>query len=282
VNFAAESHVDRSIDDPSAFVRTNVCGLFELLEAVREHWEGLDGRRADAFRFVQTSTDEVYGAIAVGQFREDSPYAPSSPYAATKAAGDHLARAYHHTYGLPTIVTNCGNNYGPRQFPEKLIPHMIACALEGAALPLYGDGQHMRNWLHVDDHCQALLDIVGGGRPGETYIVAGQSDRTNLSIVEDLCDLLNRLCPRACGESYRSQIAFVADRPGHDRRYALDGGKIRRELGWRAGVSLDDGLERTVRWYLDNPQWWRAIRSETHGSRRLGLGAASRQDVWKA
>jgi dTDP-glucose 4,6-dehydratase len=220
---------------------------------------------------LHVSTDEVYGSIAQGRFAEDSRYAPNSPYAASKAAADHLVRAYHRTYGLPALVTNCGNNYGPRQFPEKLIPHMIARALDGRDLPLYGDGGHMRDWLHVDDHCRALLAVIERGRPGETYNIGGEPDRTNLSIVETLCAALDRARPRADGKSYKTQIAFVADRPGHDRRYALDSAKIARELGWRPEMSFEDGLARTVDWYLANGAWSAAIRAAGYGGERLGL-----------
>jgi dTDP-glucose 4,6-dehydratase len=277
VNFAAESHVDRSIDDPGAFVRTNVAGTYELLEAALAYWRGLDKGVAAGFRFLHVSTDEVFGSIASGRFTEDSPYAPNSPYAATKAAADHLVRAFHRTYGLPTLITNCGNNYGPRQYPEKLIPHMIIGALEGRELPVYGDGQHRRDWLHVEDHCAALAAVIARGTPGETYNIGGAPDRTNLSIVESLCAALDRRQPRADGKPYSTQIAFVADRPGHDRRYALDGSKVAREIGWRTAVALDDGLDRTVAWYLDNRAWWQAIRARGYGGERLGLvrGAAA-------
>jgi dTDP-glucose 4,6-dehydratase len=271
VNFAAESHVDRSIDDPGAFVRTNVDGTYELLEAAHAYWQGLDKDAAGSFRLLHVSTDEVYGSIASGRFTEDSRYAPNSPYAATKAAADHLVRAFHRTYGLPALITNCGNNYGPRQYPEKLIPHMIIGALEGRALPLYGDGQHMRDWLHVEDHCAALLAVIERGRPGETYNIGGAPDRTNLSIVEALCAALDQRQPRADGKPYKSQIAFVADRPGHDRRYALDGAKIAREFGWRAATPLERGLDSTVGWYLDNRAWWQAIRARGYAGERLGL-----------
>jgi len=236
-------------------VRTDVDGPFALLEAAHDYWQGLHAEAAARFRFLHVSTDAVYGSIAEGRFTEDSRYAPNSPYAASKAAADHLVRAFNRTYGLPTFITNCGNNYGPRQYPEKLIPHMIASALEGRALPLYGDGRHVRDWLYVEDHCRALLDVLERGRPGETYNIGGASDRTNLSVVEALCDALDRHQPRADGKSYRTQIAFVADRPGHDRRYALDCTKIERELGWRPASTLDAGLDRTVRWYLDNRAW---------------------------
>jgi dTDP-glucose 4,6-dehydratase len=275
VNFAAESHVDRSIEDPGPFVRTNIDGTFELLEAAHAHWRRLDADASATFRFLHVSTDEVYGSVADGRAGEDSRYAPNSPYAASKAASDHLVRAYHRTYGLPALITNCGNNYGPRQFPEKLIPHMIITALEGRALPVYGDGQHKRDWLHVDDHCRALLRVVAGGRPGETYNVGGEPDRTNLAVVEALCAALDRREPRADGTSYKAQIAFVADRPGHDRRYALDGAKIERELGWSPGITLADGLERTVGWYLANRRWWQDVRARGYKADRLGLARSA-------
>jgi dTDP-glucose 4,6-dehydratase len=270
-NFAAESHVDRSIEDPGAFVRTNIDGTYEMLEAAHAYWRQLDKKAAAAFRFLHVSTDEVYGSIAKGRFNEDSRYAPNSPYAASKAASDHLVRAYHRTYGLPALITNCGNNYGPRQFPEKLIPHMVISALEGRNLPIYGDGQHMRDWLYVEDHCAALLRVIERGRPGETYNIGGEPDRTNLSIVETLCAVLDKHQPRADGKPYKTQIAFVTDRPGHDRRYALDCTKLERELGWTPAVSFDRGLDQTIRWYLDNRRWWQDIRSGGYKAERIGL-----------
>jgi dTDP-glucose 4,6-dehydratase len=272
VNFAAESHVDRSIEDPGAFVRTNIDGTYEVLEAAHDYWRALDKAAAARFRFLHVSTDEVYGSIADGSFTEDSRYAPNSPYAASKAAADHLVRAYHRTYGLPALVTNCGNNYGPRQFPEKLIPHMIARALDGRDLPLYGDGGHRRDWLHVEDHCRALLRVIERGRPGETYNIGGEPDRTNLSVVETLCAALDDARPRADGKPYKTQIAFVADRPGHDRRYALDSTKIAGELGWLPEIPFEEGLARTVDWYLANGAWSAAIRAGGYRAERLGLG----------
>jgi dTDP-glucose 4,6-dehydratase len=276
-NFAAESHVDRSIEDPGAFVRTNIDGTYEMLEAAHAYWRGLDKAAAGKFRFLHVSTDEVYGSIIDGRFTEDSRYAPNSPYAASKAASDHLVRAYHRTYGLPTLITNCGNNYGPRQFPEKLIPHMIISALEGRTLPVYGDGKHMRDWLYVEDHCAALLRVIERGRPGETYNIGGEPDRTNISIVETLCAGLDKQRPRADGKPYKAQIAFVTDRPGHDRRYALDCSKLERELGWTAAVTFDAGLERTIRWYLDNERWWQDIRSGGYKAERIGLKRGATQ-----
>jgi len=267
VNFAAESHVDRSIDSAGTFVETNVVGLFDLLEAVRAYWAELpeagDGPSRAAFRFVQVSTDEVYGSLDPDgpPFSETNPHRPNSPYSATKAAGDHLVRAWHHTYGLPVLTTNCSNNYGPYQFPEKLIPLTILNALQGRPLPIYGDGRQVRDWLHVEDHCRAILQVLARGRVGEVYNIGGDSERMNRDVVEALCGLLDRLRPRAEGGSYRAQIAFVTDRPGHDRRYAIDSEKIARELGWRPAETFDSGLEKTVRWYLDNPAWVEHVQS---------------------
>ncbi len=275
-NFAAETHVDRSIDDPAPFVRTNVDGTFELLEAVRRYWSALDDERRAAFRFLHVSTDEVYGSTLDGLFRESSPYAPNSPYAASKAAADHLVRSYNRTYGLPTLITNCGNNYGPRQFPEKLIPHMIVTALQEEPLPVYGDGQHVRDWLYVTDHCAALLAVLREGRLGETYNVGGRSESTNLALVERLCGVLDELSPRATGTPHAALITFVPDRPGHDRRYALDTDKIGRDVGWSPAVSLEEGLRTTVSWYLQHRSWWMDIRSGAYRGERLGLGAADR------
>jgi dTDP-glucose 4,6-dehydratase len=255
VNFAAESHVDRSIDGAAAFIETNVVGTFELLEAVRAHHAALPEAEADQFRYVHVSTDEVYGSLGpTGTFTEESRHAPNSPYAASKAASDHFVRAYHHTYGLPTITTNCSNNYGPRQFPEKLVPLMILNALEHRALPVYGDGQNVRSWLHVADHCKALLLALARGIPGETYNIGGAGEMKNLDLVHLLCDLLDELKPWSRG-SYRELITFVADRPGHDRRYAVDSSKAQRELGWAPEHTLSDGLRQTVRWYSDHRSW---------------------------
>ncbi|MGE0734880.1 MAG: dTDP-glucose 4,6-dehydratase [Alphaproteobacteria bacterium] len=275
LNFAAESHVDRSIEDPGSFVRTNIDGTYELLEAALAYWrESNTGARA-GFRLLHVSTDEVYGSIAEGRFTEDSRYAPNSPYAASKASADHLVRAFNRTYGLPTLITNCGNNYGPRQFPEKLIPHIILSALAGAKLPIYGDGKQVRDWLHVDDHCDALMRIVQRGVPGETYNVGGNGERTNLEVVHALCAELDALRPQADGRSYRAQIESVADRPGHDRRYALDATKLTETLGWRAAVGFADGLRRTVQWYLANLAWCEKIKTGGYRVTRLGLGRAA-------
>ena len=257
LNFAAESHVDRAIRDPEPFVATNIVGTFRLLECARAYHAALDGPRRDAFRFVHVSTDEVYGELAQGgpPFGEASRYAPRNPYAASKAAADHLARAWHHTYGLPAIVTNCSNNYGPRHYPEKLIPLVIARALAGRPLPLYGDGRQVRDWLYVGDHCAAIRQVLEAGRAGETYNIGGNCERTNLEVVRALCGLLDELRPRPDGRAHAALIEFVADRPGHDRRYAIDAGKLARELGWRARETFESGLRRTVQWYLDHPDW---------------------------
>ncbi|MCF8506877.1 MAG: dTDP-glucose 4,6-dehydratase [Caulobacter sp.] len=271
MHLAAESHVDRSIDGPSVFVETNVTGTSVLLEAARRHRESLPENRKGAFRFHHVSTDEVYGSLGPeGAFTETSPYDPRSPYAASKAASDHLARAWHHTFGLPVVVTNCSNNYGPYQFPEKLIPVIIANALDGKPLPVYGDGLNVRDWLFVEDHARALLTVLARGRVGETYNVGGSCERTNLDLVTTLCRLLDALRPDPAGPRERL-ITFVTDRPGHDRRYAIDAAKIRGELGWHPAETLETGLSRTVRWYLDNEAWWRTLR-QTHAAGRLGLG----------
>jgi dTDP-glucose 4,6-dehydratase len=261
VHFAAESHVDRSIHGPGEFVQTNMVGTFQLLEAARAHWMKLEGAARDAFRFLHVSTDEVYGSLAESDpaFSEATPYAPNSPYSASKAGSDHLVRAYHHTYGFPTITTNCSNNYGPFQFPEKLIPLMIANALEGKALPVYGDGKQVRDWLYVADHCEAIRVALAKGRPGETYNIGGNSERRNLDVVHVLCDTLQELRPREGG--YRKLIQFVTDRPGHDRRYAIDARKIRAELGWSPKETFESGLGKTVRWYLDNAAWVAQVKS---------------------
>jgi dTDP-glucose 4,6-dehydratase len=279
VNFAAESHVDRSIDDASAFIQTNVVGAFELLEAARRHLAGLDGEEQNAFRFLHVSTDEVYGSLGpTGAFSESTPYAPNSPYAASKAGADHLVRAFHETYGLPALLTNCSNNYGPYQFPEKLIPLMILNALEGKPLPIYGDGGNVRDWLYVEDHCRGILTVLRHGRPGEKYNLGGRSERTNLQIVDTLCDVLESERPAAdnpalAGRSYRDLKTFVADRPGHDRRYAIDDSKIRAELGWEPRHDFASGLRATVRWYLANRSWCAAVQAGRYGRERLGLGA---------
>ncbi len=255
VHLAAETHVDRSIEGPAEFVQTNVVGTFCLLEEARAYWSALAAPERAAFRFLHVSTDEVYGSLGPGDapFTEETPYAPNSPYSASKASSDHLVRAYHHTYGLPTLVTNCSNNYGPHQFPEKLIPLMIHHALAGKPLPVYGDGQNVRDWLYVADHCAALREVLARGRPGEVYNVGGGAEMKNLDLVKTLCALLDDAKPRT-GGSYAGLITFVKDRPGHDRRYAIDSGKIRRELGWQPQESFESGLRKTVRWYLERQQ----------------------------
>ena len=271
LHFAAESHVDRSIDGPSAFVKTNVNGTFTLLDAVRCWWRELPEERQAAFRFLHVSTDEVYGSLgATGLFTEDTPYAPNSPYSASKAASDHFVRAYHHTYGLPTLTTNCSNNYGPYQFPEKLIPLMILNALAGKPLPVYGDGMQVRDWLYVEDHCRAILTVLAQGKPGETYNIGGHNEMANIRIVHTLCALLDELRPRPDGKSYTDQITYVADRPGHDRRYAIDAGKIGRELGWLPQETFDTGIRKTVEWYLENLNWCERITSGKYRQERLG------------
>lgn len=266
VHFAAESHVDRSIEDPTAFVRTNVLGTQVMLDAALA-WHA---RAGDGFRFLHVSTDEVYGSLGPDDaaFSETTPYAPNSPYAASKAAADHLARAWYRTYDLPVVVTNCSNNYGPRQFPEKLIPLMLINALEREPLPVYGDGQQRRDWLFVEDHCAALMRVLEAGRPGQVYNIGGGAEKTNLEVVETLCDLLDA---RLDGPSRRDLIEFVTDRPGHDRRYAIDSTRIWEELGWRPAVNFADGLARTVDWYLANRDWWQRIRDGRYRSERLGL-----------
>jgi dTDP-glucose 4,6-dehydratase len=256
VHFAAESHVDRSIHGPADFVQTNVVGTFALLEATRAYWGGLSEADKAAFRFLHVSTDEVFGSLSAAdpQFSETTPYAPNSPYSATKAGSDHLVRAYHHTYGLPTLTTNCSNNYGPYQFPEKLIPLMIANALAGKALPVYGDGQNVRDWLYVGDHCAAIREVLARGKSGETYNIGGWNEKKNLEVVHTLCDLLDQARPKLAG-SYREQITYVKDRPGHDRRYAIDARKLERDLGWKPAETFETGLAKTVKWYLDNQAW---------------------------
>ncbi|SMG01321.1 dTDP-glucose 4,6-dehydratase [Burkholderia singularis] len=256
VHFAAESHVDRSIHGPAAFVQTNVVGTFTLLEAARRYWSSLGNDAKAEFRFLHVSTDEVFGSLSPTdpQFSETTRYAPNSPYSATKASSDHLVRAYHHTYGLPVLTTNCSNNYGPHQFPEKLIPLMIANALAGKPLPVYGDGQNVRDWLYVGDHCSAIREVLARGLPGETYNVGGWNEKTNLDVVHMLCDLLDNARPKAAG-SYRDQLTYVTDRPGHDRRYAIDASKLERELGWKPAETFETGLAKTVDWYLNNQPW---------------------------
>jgi dTDP-glucose 4,6-dehydratase len=263
LNFAAESHVDRSIHGPGEFIQTNVVGTFELLEAVRGYWGALDDEQRAAFRFLHVSTDEVYGSLSDTDpaFTEQNRYEPNSPYSASKAASDHLVRAYHHTYGLPVLTTNCSNNYGPYHFPEKLIPLMILNALNGKPLPVYGDGRNVRDWLYVTDHCSAIRRVLGAGRVGETYNVGGWNEKTNLEVVGEICAILDELRPRADGLSYREQIQFVKDRPGHDRRYAIDASKIERELGWRPEETFERGIRKTIQWYLENPKWVEGVVS---------------------
>lgn len=273
VNMAAESHVDRSIDGPDEFINTNIVGTFELLETVRAYWSKLPGGAREEFRFLHVSTDEVYGSLGPkGLFTEESPYSPNSPYSASKAASDHLVRAYHHTYGLPVYTTNCSNNYGPRQFPEKLIPLMILNALAGKSLPVYGDGQNVRDWLYVGDHCMAIHTVLQKGKPGEVYNIGGNNEKTNLQVVHTICDLLDELRPCKKGGSYRDQVAFVRDRPGHDRRYAIDAGKIKRDLGWAPAETFETGLRKTVQWYLENQDWCRRVLDGSYRCERLGLG----------
>jgi dTDP-glucose 4,6-dehydratase len=263
VHFAAESHVDRSIHGPGEFIRTNINGTFALLEAARAYWNGLPQAEQAAFRVLHVSTDEVYGTLGPHDppFTETTPYAPNSPYSASKAASDHLVRAYHHTYGLPTLTTNCSNNYGPYHFPEKLIPLVIANARAGKPLPIYGDGQQVRDWLYVGDHCAAIRCVLEAGRPGETYNIGGWNEKANLDVVHTLCDMLDQLDPKAQGGSYREQITFVADRPGHDRRYAIDARKIERELGWKPTETFESGIRKTVQWYLEHQDWVRDVQS---------------------
>lgn len=263
LNFAAESHVDRSILGPEEFIQTNIVGTFRLLESVRQYWSALEPAAAQAFRFLHVSTDEVYGSLepAAAAFSETHRYEPNSPYSASKAASDHLVRAYHHTYGLPVLTTNCSNNYGPHHFPEKLIPLVICNALAGKPLPIYGDGQQIRDWLYVKDHCSAIRRVLEAGSPGETYNVGGNNEKTNLEVVGTLCDMLDQERPREDGRSYREQITFVKDRPGHDRRYAIDAGKLERELGWTPAETFESGIRKTVCWYLDNQAWVEHITS---------------------
>ncbi|MEW6429210.1 MAG: dTDP-glucose 4,6-dehydratase [Thermodesulfobacteriota bacterium] len=269
LHLAAESHVDRSIDGPADFITTNVVGTGVLLECARSYWGELPEIDRHRFRFHHISTDEVYGSLgATGLFSEETPYQPNSPYSASKAASDHLARAWHHTYGLPVVITNCSNNYGPCQFPEKLIPLMLINSLEGNPLPIYGKGDNIRDWLYVDDHVRALWAVFRNGRPGETYNIGGNCEKTNLEVVTTLCAILDRLRPAAT--PYESLISFVTDRPGHDKRYAIDATKIKGQLGWRPAETFESGLEKTVRWYLDNRWWWEKIRQEKYRGERLG------------
>ncbi len=263
INFAAESHVDRSIHGPEDFIQTNIVGTFHLLEEVRAYWSGLKAEEKNNFRFLHVSTDEVYGSLDKNDpaFSETHRYEPNSPYSASKAASDHLVRAYHHTYGLPVLTTNCSNNYGPYHFPEKLIPLMIVNALAGKPLPVYGDGQQIRDWLYVKDHCAAIRCVLENGKLGEIYNIGGWNEKTNLEIVHTICALLDELRPRTDGKSYREQITFVTDRPGHDRRYAIDARKIERELGWKPAETFETGIRKTVQWYLDNQSWVDHVQS---------------------
>jgi dTDP-glucose 4,6-dehydratase len=271
VNFAAESHVDRSIDGPAEFVQTNVVGTLNLLERSLAYWRGLSLERQDGFRFLHVSTDEVYGSLGpVGKFTEETAYAPNSPYSASKAASDHLVRAFHHTYGMPTLTTNCSNNYGPYQFPEKLIPLMIQKALAGETLPVYGDGRNVRDWLYVRDHCRAIQRVLEAGRTGEVYNVGGDSERENIHVVRTICALLDQRRPLADGRRRESLISYVKDRPGHDRRYAIDSGKLQRELGWAPQETFESGIARTVDWYLDNQAWCGRVLDGSYRMERLG------------
>jgi dTDP-glucose 4,6-dehydratase len=274
INFAAESHVDRSIDGPAAFVQTNVVGTLALLEAARDYWKALEGAAKDGFRFLHVSTDEVYGSLGdEGKFTETTPYAPNSPYSASKAASDHLVRAFHHTYGLPVLTTNCSNNYGPFQFPEKLIPLIIQKALAGEPLPVYGDGRNVRDWLFVLDHCRAIRRVLEAGRVGETYNVGGDAERENIHVVRTLCALLDARRPRPDGQPREAQITYVKDRPGHDRRYAIDASKIQGELGWAPTVSFEEGMAATVDWYLANEAWVKRVLDGSYRLERIGTEA---------
>jgi dTDP-glucose 4,6-dehydratase len=271
LNLAAETHVDRSIDDPRPFIDTNIVGTFVLLETARAHMRALRANERESFRFVHVSTDEVYGTLGPsGQFSEETPYAPNSPYAASKASADHLVRAYFHTYRLPILITNCSNNYGPYQFPEKLIPLMIMNAVDGRPLPVYGDGGHIRDWLHVEDHCAGIMTVLAGGVPGEKYNIGGGNERTNLQVVDLICQAVDELRPAAT--SRLAQKHFVVDRPGHDRRYAIDATKVRRELGWTPSRPFEQGLRETVKWYLDNREWCERVQTGRYERQRLGLG----------
>ncbi len=274
LNFAAESHVDRSIDGPGAFIQTNVVGTLALLEAVRDYWKALPAGKAQAFRFLHVSTDEVYGTLGeTGKFSETTPYAPNSPYSASKAASDHLVRAFHHTYGLPVLTTNCSNNYGPYHFPEKLIPLVIAKALAGEPLPVYGDGKQVRDWLFVSDHCEAIRTVLAKGQVGETYNVGGNSEKENIEVVHAICALLDARRPREDGQPRSSQITYVADRPGHDRRYAIDASKLKDQLGWEPKYTFEQGIGFTVDWYLDNQEWVNGVLDGSYRLQRIGTTA---------
>ena len=271
INFAAESHVDRSIDGPAAFVQTNVVGTLGLLECARDYWKNLEGSSRDGFRFLHVSTDEVYGSLGdTGKFTETTPYAPNSPYSASKAASDHLVRAFHHTYGLPVLTTNCSNNYGPYQFPEKLIPLIIAKALAGESLPVYGDGRNVRDWLYVGDHCSAIRAVLERGRVGEVYNVGGDAERENIVVVKTICALLDQRRPLADGRARESLITYVKDRPGHDRRYAIDASKLQGELGWMPSMTFEQGIARTVDWYLDQQAWVNRVLDGSYRLERIG------------
>ena len=272
MHLAAESHVDRSIDGPADFIQTNIVGTFRMLQAALDHWRNLSGHRKEAFRFHHVSTDEVFGDLPLdeGIFDESSPYAPSSPYSASKAASDHLVRAWHETFGLPVVLSNCSNNYGPYHFPEKLIPLIILNALDEKQLPVYGRGENVRDWLYVDDHARALELVLKNGKAGQSYNVGGREEWSNLAVVETICDQLDKARPRSNGHSYRELIKFVSDRPGHDRRYAIDPSKIETELGWRALETFETGLAKTIDWYLENASWWGSIREKNYSGTRLG------------
>lgn len=271
-HLAAESHVDRSLSGPAAFIQTNIVGTFSMVSAALGYWRMLDAEAKAAFRFHHISTDEVFGELGdEGYFTEDTAYDPRSPYSASKASSDHIVRAWHHSFGLPVLITNCSNNYGPYHFPEKLIPLMIIKCLRGEPLPVYGKGANIRDWLYVDDHVRALTAVFERGAVGESYMVGGRSERTNLEVVERICDTLDSISPRADGISYRNQISYVEDRAGHDFRYAIDASKLERELGWKPQESFDTGIERTIRWYIDNQPWWQAILDGTYSGERLGL-----------
>ena len=273
INFAAESHVDRSIDSPEAFIQTNILGTFQLLESARNYWRGLPESEQSRFRFLHVSTDEVYGSLGpTGKFTETTPYQPNSPYSASKASSDHLVRAYFHTYGMPVLTTNCSNNYGPYQFPEKLIPLIIHNALHGKPLPVYGTGANIRDWLFVEDHCSAIERVLEAGTPGEVYNIGGNNEKTNLDVVHAICDLLDEFKPDAAIGPRRNLITFVADRPGHDQRYAIDATKIKTQLGWEPEQTFETGLRRTVRWYLDNQEWTQRVMDGSYRGERLGAG----------
>ncbi len=280
VNFAAESHVDRSIDGPAAFIHTNIVGTYNLLDRALAFWRTLDAADKTAFRFLHVSTDEVYGSLGEsGAFTEQTPYAPSSPYSASKAASDHLVQAWHHTYGLPTLTTNCSNNYGPYQYPEKLIPLMILNALEGKPLPIYGNGGNVRDWLFVEDHCRAIWHVVNHGQPGEMYNVGGNSEKTNLEVVDTLCALLDELVPDSPHRPHAQLKTFVADRPGHDWRYAIDASKLRDQLGWQPRETFESGMRRTVQWYLGHRAWCAAVKADAYAGQRLGLAPNASEET---